>query len=316
MKNSQSSILNNTEKNYNNFLKTGFSVLNKNTSTPKKLNNNISSIKFPKILLKTRNRILYIRGQKSKTQYIIDSNCSENIQQKSFQNSFNILNFVKKNKTNKIFPKLRYNQSNIKGNEVPSQTKNLSLLYNHCQNIKNRPNNNNYNYYDSKFIVKMKMTDYRKSLSCDYEKDNRNVIDLMTKKFKQKNDSILNVISKTDGFYIKGLQYKKYYFFPHKKMNILAFHQNIISKNINKMKQRKIIENFQEKKNEEKKLPNIKEINSNKNFLEANIFSRSRKRHWTKNYEIRKKMNQKIEEIVDEEINNILHSQKNIKVMI
>ena len=103
-----------------------------------------------------------------------------------------------------------------------------------------------------------------------------------------------------------------YYFYPHKKMNILAFHQNIMNYNIKQIKQRNILENLRKKRNEEKKIMNQRTayLNDNDNFLKENIFSRNRKRHWTKNYIIRKKMKQKIEEIVDDEIHNVLHSLK------
>ena len=313
MKHSQSSIFNNSEKSNNNLLKTGFSVLNHNTSTSRKFNNSITAVKFPKILFKTRNKKLYIQKQKNKTQYNDDTVYSNSQLKKSFNSSFNILHLDTKNdKTNKIAKYLRYNKNkSIKNKELENEGINLTLLYNNYQNIKNVANNF-YNYYDSIFPLKLKMTDYRKNLSCDYEKDNKNVIDMFTTRFKQKNDSILNVVRNKDGYYIKGLKYKKYYFYPHKKMNILAFHQNIMNYNIKQIKQRNILENLRKKRNEEKKIMNQRTayLNDNDNFLKENIFSRNRKRHWTKNYVIRKKMKQKIEEIVDDEINNVLHSLK------
>ena len=313
MKHSQSSIFNNSEKSNNNLLKTGFSVLNHNTSTSRKFNNSITAVKFPKILFKTRNKKLYIQKQKNKTQYNDDTVYSNSQLKKSFNSSFNILHLDTKNdKTNKIAKNLRYNKNkSIKNKELENESINLTLLYNNYQNIKNVANNF-YNYYDSIFPLKLKMTDYRKNLSCDYEKDNKNVIDMLTTRFKQKNDSILNVVRNKDGYYIKGLKYKKYYFYPHKKMNILAFHQNIMNYNIKQIKQRNILENLRKKRNEEKKIMNQRTayLNDNDNFLKENIFSRNRKRHWTKNYVIRKKMKQKIEEIVDDEIHNVLHSLK------
>ena len=313
MKHSQSSIFNNSEKSNNNLLKTGFSVLNHNTSTSRKFNNSITAVKFPKILFKTRNKKLYIQKQKNKTQYNDDTVYSNSQLKKSFNSSFNILHLDTKNdKTNQIAKNLRYNKNkSIKNKELENEGINLTLLYNNYQNIKNVANNF-YNYYDSIFPLKLKMTDYRKNLSCDYEKDNKNVIDMFTTRFKQKNDSILNVVRNKDGYYIKGLKYKKYYFYPHKKMNILAFHQNIINYNIKQIKQRNILEILRKKRNEEKKIMNQRTayLNDNDNFLKENIFSRNRKRHWTKNYVIRKKMKQKIEEIVDDEIHNVLHSLK------
>lgn len=318
MKHSHSSIFNNSEKTQYQFLNTGFSVINQNTSTPKKFNNSLTNMRFPKLLLITRNKKM-LKNNKNKTQYSDASNYSNNTQKKSFKDSFNIYNFLKKEESNKFLPNLRYdsnNKNNEKSNdnEIEHQNKSIPLLYNNYQSIKDKLNNY-FNYYDSIFNVKTKKTDYTRSLSCDYEKDNRNVIDLFTTRFKQKNDSILNVVRNNDGYYIKGLKYKKYFFFPHKKMNILAFHQNIMSNNINQIKERRKMELFNKKRNEElKKLKNRSKrksyFNSDEKFLEDNIFNRSRKRHWTKNYVIRKKMKQKIEEVVDDEINNVLHSQK------
>jgi hypothetical protein len=318
MKHSHSSIFNNSEKTQYQFLNTGFSVINQNTSTPKKFNNSLTNMRFPKLLLKTRNKKM-LKNNKNKTQYSDVSNYSNNTQKKSFKDSFNIYNFLKKEESNKFLPNLRYdnnNKNNEKSNdkEIEHQNKSIPLLYSNYQRIKDKLNNY-FNYYDSIFNVKTKKTDYTRSLSCDYEKDNRNVIDLFTTRFKQKNDSILNVVRNNDGYYIKGMKYKKYFFFPHKKMNILAFHQNIMSNNINQIKERRKMEIFNKKRNEElKKLKNRSKrksyFNSDEKFLEDNIFNRSRKRHWTKNYVIRKKMKQKIEEVVDDEINNVLHSLK------
>ena len=320
MKHSHSSIFNNSEKTQYQFLNTGFSVINQNTSTPKKFNNSLTNMRFPKLLLKTRSKKM-LKNSKNKTQYSDESNYSNNTQKKSFKDSFNIYNFLKKEESNKFLPNLRYdnnndnnNKNNEKSNEIEHQNKSIPLLYNNYQSIKDKLNNY-FNYYDSIFNVKTKKTDYTRSLSCDYEKDNRNVIDLFTTRFKQKNDSILNVVRNNDGYYIKGLKYKKYFFFPHKKMNILAFHQNIMSNNINQIKERRNMEIFNKKRNEELKKLKIRSkrksyFNSDEKFLEDNIFNRSRKRHWTKNYVIRKKMKQKIEEVVDDEINNVLHSLK------
>ena len=319
MKHSQSSIFNSSEKTYYNFLKTGFSVINQNTSTPKKFNNSLTNIKFPKLILKSRN-INLLKNKKNITQYSNISSYSNNISKKSFKDSLNILNFMKKNDlSNKILPNLRYsnnnnNKNNDKENEIKNPNRSCALLYNNYQNIKNKANNY-FNYYDSIFTVKIKKTDYRKSLSSDYEKDNRHVIDLMTTKYKHKNESILNVVENIDGFYIKGLQYKKYYFFPHKKMNILAFHQNIMNNNLHHIKERRKMEKESKRRNDEKNYRNRNKrtscILNNDKFLEENIFNRNRKRHWTKNYIIRRKMKQKIEDVVDDEINNVLASQKN-----
>jgi hypothetical protein len=306
MKHSQSSIF--SEKSKDNFIKTGFSIINHNTLGSSKFNNSVTSIKFPRIHYRLKLKKL---NKKNKTQYNDNIDISKSIENKSFKDSFNILHFDKKDdikstKINKILQNLRYN----KDNENPN--KNITLLYNNYQNIKNKVTNY-FNIYDYIFNVKIKKNDYRKSLSSDYEKDNKNVINTLNIKFKQKNDSILNVIRNNDGFYIKGLKYKKYFFFPHKKMNILSFHHNIMSKNIDQIKERRKFENFRKKKNEEKNNRNLRKtyFNNEDNSLIENAFNnRSRKRHWTKNYVIRKKIKHKIEEIVEDEINNVLQMEK------
>ena len=307
MKHSQSSIFNNSQKTEYNFLKTGFSIINKSTSSPKKFNISLTAIKFPKIFLKLKN--------KNKKSTFLYNNSMENIkskQKKELKDSFNILNFTKKetDKNSTILPNLRYSQNNTKENEIPN--KSTPLLYNNFQNIKNKANNY-LNYYDLIFSVKTKKTSYTKSLSSDYEKDNKNVIEYYNTRFKQKNDSILNVVRNNEGFYIKGLEYKKYYFTPHKKVNILAFHKNIMNNNIKHIKEMREMEIIRKRKEEEKRYRDKNRkttyINKDDHFLNE-TFSRSRKRHWTKNYVIRKKMKKKIEEIVDEEFNNVYNSKK------
>ena len=314
MKHSQSSIFTNSEKTKdNNFLKTGFSIINQNTISSNKFNSSVTTIKFPKIFFRIKNRRL---NQKNTTQYNDNINMSKSLEKDSFKDSFNILNYKKDdklNKSNKFLPNLRYINNNIKDNEktnMNNNNKNFFLLYNNYQNIKNKVTNF-FNIYDSIFDVKLKKTDYRRSLSCDYEKDNKHVINELNTKFKQKNDSILNVVRNKDGFYIKGLKYKKYFFFPHKKMNILSFHHNIMSKNINHMKERRKLEKFLKEKNEEQKIINSRKSNFKEDkFFEENILNKSLKRHWTKNIAIRKKMKQKIEEIVENEINNVVMNGK------
>ena len=157
--------------------------------------------------------------QKNKAQYNADSIYLNNKLKKTFNDSFNILHSDKKNdKTNKLLENLRYNKNKNRNKykEFENQGINLTLLYNNYQNIKNVANNF-YNYYDSIFPLKLKTTDYRKNLSCDYETDNKNVIEMLTTRFKQKNDSILNVVRNKDDYFIKGLKYKKYYFIHIKK---------------------------------------------------------------------------------------------------
>ena len=106
-------------------------------------------------------------------------------QKKSFKDSFNILNLTKKEtdkKKNKL-PNLRYSQNNTKENENENPNISVLLTYKNFQNIIDKANNY-VNYYDTIFNVKTKKTDYTKCLSCDYEKDNKKVINSFNIKYK------------------------------------------------------------------------------------------------------------------------------------
>ena len=182
MKHSQSSIFNNSVKTKdNNFIKTGFSIINQNTISSNKFNNSITAIKFPKIFFRIKNRKL---NQKNKTQYNDYINMSKSLEKYSFKDSFNILHFDKKddksnksNESNKCLPNLRYINNNIKDNEktnINNMNKNLSLLYNNYQNIKNKVTNF-FNIYDSLFDVKIKKRIIEKFYHVINEKDNKHM---------------------------------------------------------------------------------------------------------------------------------------------
>ena len=320
MKHSFSSLFNNSQKikNKNFNIKYGL-----NNSNIKILNNSTIGLKFPKIIIKTRNeRISNIKIHENKTQNRDSTNsCYNTIN--SLKDSFKILNLTKKNNStiflnrnnNKnLIYNLRYNKENNNlTNEKDNNTatlKSLSSIYNNYHTIFNKTNTD----YDSIFLNKSKMTNYKKWLSSDYEKDNKSVIDIFGTKYKQKTDSILNVVQNKDGFYIKGLIYKKYFFFPHKKLNILAFHHNIMSKNIKKFEKKKKVENMKRIKHVEKLCKRNKEIiddtsiNNNKNI--NNIYNIIKRKKLLKK-KLKKKKNissQEIEDIINEEYNNAINS--------
>lgn len=318
MKHSLSSIFNNSQnaKNKNTTIKYGF-----NNNNTKSLNNSTADLKFPKIIIKTRNkRMSNIKVHENKTQYNDSTNsCYNTIN--TLKDSFKILNLRKNNSTillnrndnKKLIYNFRYNKgSNNLTNEKENNAttlKSLSSIYTNYHTIFNKANTD----YDSIFLNKSKMTNYKKWLSSDYEKDNKSVIDIFGIKFKQKTDSILNVVENKDGFYIKGLRYKKYYFFPHKKMNILAFHHNIMSKNVKKFDKEEKVENMKKMKkikHVEKLCKRNREIIddvSNNNNKKHNIFNHKQltKKKFKKR---RNNTSQEIEDIIKEEYNNAINN--------
>ena len=317
MKHSLSSLYSNSQKNISKIpnIKCGF-----NNNNIKSLNSSTITLKFPKIIIKTRNRRMSnIKIQENKTQNDDSTNsCYKTIN--SLKNSFNILNLTKKNNStillnrndNKnIIYNLRYNKDNNnliseKDNNNTTNSKSLSSIYNNFHTIFNKTNTD----YDSIFLNKSKMTNYKKWLSSDYEKDNKSVIDIFGKKYKHKTDSILNVVRNKDGFYIKGLRYKKYYFFPHKKMNILAFHHNIMSKNIQIFEKEKKVENMKKIKHVEKLCKRNKEIIDDISINNNNIYDIIKQKKLIKK-KLKKKRNkssQEIEDIINEEYNNAINS--------
>ena len=128
---------------------------------------------------------------------------SKSLDNNSFKESLNILHFDKKddksnksNKSNKCLPNLRYINNNIKNNEkinTNNMNKNFSLLYNNFPNIKNKVTSF-FNVYDSQFDVKIKKQIIEKVYHVINEKDNKHAISKLNTKFKQRNDSILNVV--------------------------------------------------------------------------------------------------------------------------
>ena len=312
MKNSNSQIFNSSRKTYFNSFKTGFSITNNNSTYSKKSNNSLSSIKFPKILQKIKNsRKSNLKIRKDNTRYYDNNNTYQGNTRKSFKDLFNIINYTNNDtKPVTINNRLTFtdkHKENTKNTDMQNTLKSLTKFYIDYQNTKSE------NYYDTIFLKKSRMTDYKKSLSCDYEKDNRTVIDMATTKFKQKNDSILNVVNLKDGFYIKGLKYKKYFFFPHKKMNILAFHNNIMNNNVNIIKKRNI-DDFKKIKTEKKIKKSKSTYIDNDVYNFISVYQKNNNRHWTKNFFIRKKVKENVEKIVDNEINNVINNNnKNIE---
>lgn len=305
MKKSSSLIFFNTEKELNNCTKKGTSI-NQSLSLTKELNKSTPSLKYAKIIYKPKNiKFPNIRYQ--------DNNCLYNNKTNNSHNSMNLnkdyFKIFHKNKkdnnnlignNNTLSSNSIYNK-NINENTTTNSLQSLSSLYYNYNFIINK----NHTNYDKIFYNKIKMTNYRKSLSSDYEKNNLDVIDMIGTKYKQKTDSILNVVENKDGFYIKGLRYKKYYFFPHKKMNILSFHHNIISKNIKKIEKDKI-EALKNIKSGEKIIKKNKFLTDN-HFLNVKISKKERKKlRMKRGFESQ----QKIEEIINEEVNNVINNIK------
>lgn len=321
MKHSLSSLFNNSQniKNKNFNIRYGFN----NSNNTRNLNNSNIDLKFPRIIIKTRNeRMSNMKNHENKTQYNdITNSCYNTIN--LLKNSFKILNLSKKNNSTillnrndnkKLIFNLRYNKDNsnlISEKDNTTTLKSISSIYNNYHTFFNKTNTD----YDNIFLSKSKMTNYKKCLSSDYEKDNKSVIDFFGTKYKQKTDSILNIVQNKDGFYIKGLRYKKYFFYPHKKMNILSFHHNIMSKNIKKFEKEKKVENMKKIKHFEKLCKRNKEIiedirnNKNNNYI-YNII-KQKKINKKKLKKKRYNSSQEIEYIINEEYNKAINSIDN-----
>ena len=313
MKHAQSYILNtNSLKIGNSFSKTGFSTKNKKNLSTKKFNASTTSFRFPIILLRTKNRNFRLQKAQTQSEHLYSTN---NKTKKAFKDSFQILHYSvnednKNITTNRILQDTTINKRNLKEIDMSKTYKPISFLYDNYNEIIKNKTNNIFNYYDSIFMMQTKKTDYRKDLSSDFVKDNRVVINSLSTKFKQKHDSILNVLHNNEGYYyIKGLEYKKYLFYPHKKQNILNFHQNLMAKNFDIFQEKRRLENL--KNNQGKKSPihnsSLNNIRSD-NILNKNIIPKKKKRHMSINYFLRKKMNQKIEEIINDEMNKVLNA--------
>ena len=309
MKQSTSIIFNTSEKSQNNSLRSVNSLLKNNSSTPKNRSKNITCLNFPKLYSKlkyTRNKSnIFNESLSSKTRY---TNNNKSISKKPNNNlnikkALNIYHYPFLTKR-QISTNTRYLLPNIESNKT--------------QNIIPKLHNFNYLYYFNKtkeqyspsFLLKRNKNDYTKFLSENYVKNNKKIINMITTRYKERNDSILNVVQKTDGYYIKGIKFKNYFFFNHEKMNILFFHKKIMAENIQRFEKRRKKENL--KKNDaKKKVYDIKRTISSDDIFVPRSFDKRKTRKFLTNFLYSKRnLKNKIENMVDYEINNVMVSNK------
>ena len=305
MKNTYS-IINSLREKHFSFLNSGLSLIKTNHSPPNSTNRNIKI--FPKInFYKKYNRNLSNFGLnkiKTNSQYY-GNKSTQNKNKKSFEDLFNVLNLSKIERKKSINDSFSYISKNDKSNEKRKEIKSLSELYQKYKEQKSR------NDFEKTFIKKCKMTDYKVFLSRDYEKNNKDVIDIMHEKFKQRNHSLLNIIKKQDCFFIKGLKCTKYLFYPHQKLNVLAFHKNIMFRNVHSLKD--TMENFSSKNTKiekEKKRIKILPIKIKNLKEEIEKYQKNSERLWNKKIIKKPKINEKTKYIINNKVNDIRNNLK------
>ena len=132
---------------------------------------------------------------------------------------------------------------------------------------------------------------------------------MFTTKYKEKNDSILNVVQKSDGYSIKGMKFKKYFFFPHEKMNILFFHKKIMAENIERFEKRRKIENYKKIENKNR-YDKRRSISNDDIFIQRAFDKRKTRKFFTKYFYTKKNLKDRIENMVDFEFNKVMVSNK------
>ena len=225
-----------TKKFENNSLKSAFSFMQNTNSTPRGNNKSVICLNFPKLYSKLR----YITRNKtnSDNKSMISDTNSNSSEIKTNNNNNNVENI---NSAIKIlhYPdltqkQLSTNTLNILPNIFPKNISSRIHQYKYLNSF------NKITGFSPMFLFKPKKTVYKKYLSDNYRKNNEQIINKINMEYKQKNDSILNAVKYKDGIFMKGMNYKKYYFFPHEKMNILAFHQKLMEENLRRFENRRI----------------------------------------------------------------------------
>ena len=283
MKHSTSYIFNNSQKFQNSSLISAFSSIKNNSSFSKNNNRNATCINFPKLYSKLK----YSRNKenitnKSNTEIRTNSENLSQIDNNNITQAINICHYPSLTQ-NKISSEKKYFIPNV---------------------IKNKFNKINELYCSPMILFQPKMNNYKKFLSEQYKVNNKNIINKFGTKFKQRNDSILNILQTNEAYIIKGKQYKKYIFYPHEKMNVYFFHRDIMEKNMKRFEKKRKIESL-------KKIENRFIIDKRRSISNENIFTplafvkrKSRKFH-TRNFLTTKNFKNKIQNMVDTEINKV-----------
>ena len=299
MKQSASKIFNSSLKTQNNSLNSICSLIKNKHSISEYRNQSLTCLNFPKIYSKlryTRNKQNILKNSyTSKTSFTRENKKSK----LNINSTITIFNYPYKE--NKTAINTRYIEKNIESNKTNSR------LYNFKYHNYSKENNDEY---FPEFLFKRKKNNYTKYLSEKYRKNNKKVINMVNIKYKEKKDSILHIIQKDNCFFIKGKKYKKYYFFPHEKMNFLLFHQKLMKENSERCEKRIKIENLKILRNK-----NIydqrKSISTNDMLFKREFNQRKEKKHFTKFFYTKNNLKNKLENMVDYEINRATANKTN-----
>ena len=306
MKQSTSQIFNTSEKSQNNSLRSIYSLLKNNTSTSKIKNKSLTCLNFPKLYSKLK----YTRNKgnnegnslSTETRYMsTEKKQSSNI---NIKKALKIYHYSFLNKK-QIATNTRYILPNIETNKTNTHKIFTKLFHFNYLNSLNRSNEQ----YSPLFLFKRKKNDYSKFLSENYRRNNKRIINMFTARYKEKNDSILNVVQKNDGYYIKGKKFKNYFFFPHEKMNILLFHKKIMEENIQRFEKRRKIENYKKIENKNR-YDKRRSISNDDIFIQRAFDKRKTRKFLTKYFYTKKNLKNKIENMVDYEFNKVMVSNK------
>jgi len=283
MRHSTSQIFNNSRNFQNNSLISVFSSFKNNSAFSKNHNRNAICLNFPKLYSKLKyNRNKQISEGTSYSEKKTNLETQSQLENTNFTQVISICHYPNINQ-NKISSEKKYLIPNI---------------------IKNKFNKINESYYSPMILFQPKMNDYKKFLSDKYKINNKSVINMCGTRYKQKTDSILNILQTKEAFFIKGKKYKKYIFYPHEKMNIYFFHRDIMEINNKKLEKRRKIESL--KKLENRNLLDKRRSISNENLFTPFAFVKRKSRKFlTRNFLTTKNLKNKIQNMVDTEINKV-----------
>ena len=299
MKQSSSQIFNISLKTQNNSLNSICSLKKNTISNSEKTNKSLTCLNFPKIYSKLK----YTRNNQKilKNSLTSQTNYTREIKKPKINLNINstlrIFHYPSKENLTSI------NTSNVFQNTVLEQNKTNSKMYNF--KFFKPLNERNAEYYNE-FITKGKKNAYTKFLSESYRKNNRKIIDIFNIRYKQKQDSILNVIQKDNCYFIQGRKYNKYFFLEHEKMNYLLFHQKIMDENKQRFAKKKKIENLKKLMNKNINDDRRRSISTEDIFIKRAIDKRKTRRNYTKFFYTKNNLKKKIENMVQYEINRAI----------
>ncbi len=292
---------NSSNKPENHSLKNVFSPMKNNNSNIKGNNKSVTCLNFPKLYSKLK----YSRNKaNSEDKSISDTNSNSSEINTNNNNNIDINLAIKiyhyPDSTKKEMPT---NFFNILPNIFPQNISSKLHQYKYLNSF----NKISGGFFSPMFLFKPKKTTYKKFLSENYRKNNEEIINKFRMEYKQRNDSILNAVKNKDGIFIKGMNYKKYYFFPHKKMNILVFHKKIMEENLKRFENRRKLQGM--KKLENKNINNIldkrRSISNDNIFIPRAFNKRKSRKFFTKNFYTTKNLKNAVQNVVNSEVNKV-----------